>query len=57
MEYRKVTKEQLMTEIETLLFDLRPFEQIIMKKDENGKPGRFIVLANSTTILDCDLTI
>lgn len=49
---QKESKESLDLKLLTLIHSLRPFEEIKIKKDEFGKPGRIIVLASSTTILD-----
>ncbi len=39
----------------TIVHSLRPFEEVKIKKDEFGKPGRIIILTSSTTILDKEL--
>ena len=39
-----------------IVSDLRPFELVKIKKDENGKPGKIIVLTECVTILESDLT-
>ncbi len=46
------TKELNKEALWLIVMDLRPFEVIKIKKDEFGKPGRVIILTESTTILD-----
>jgi predicted Ser/Thr protein kinase len=48
----KLTKEQFDLKLLAIVHHLRPFEEIKIKKDEFGKPGRIVVLSSSTTILD-----
>jgi len=51
-EKQKLTHKQLMAKLELIIFDLRPFEEIRIKKDEYGKPGKIIILTSGTTLLD-----
>ena len=39
-----------------IVMDLRPHEEIKIKKDREGKPGKIIVLTECVTILESDLT-
>lgn len=52
MEKEKLTNDQLDAKLLAILHTLRPFEVIKIKKDEFGRPGRIIIMAESTTILD-----
>lgn len=46
------TRKQFDQKLLLLVHTLRPFEEIKIKKDDFGRPGRVIVLSSSTTILD-----
>ena len=35
-----------------IVSDLRPFEEVRIKKDKNGVPGRIVVLTESVVFLD-----
>lgn len=50
------TKEEFDNKLLAIVHSLRPYEEIKIKKDEFGKPGKIIVLTSSTTVLDYNLT-
>lgn len=52
MDKIKKTKQQLDNELLILVHDLRPFERIVIKKDDFGKPGKIIILTEGVTLLD-----
>lgn len=48
----KQTKAEFDLKLLAIVHNLRPYEEIKIKKDEKGLPGRIIVLTSSTTFLD-----
>ena len=52
----KLTSNDLDLRILAIIHTLKPYEEIRIKADEFGKPGRIIVLSSSTTILDYEDT-
>ncbi len=48
-----MTKEELNKDkLWAIVSDLRPFEEVRIKKDKNGVPGRIVVLTESATFFD-----
>ena len=52
LQKEKLTKEEFDKKLLAIVHSLRPFEQVVIKKDEFGKSNRIIILSSSTTILD-----
>lgn len=50
---QKLTRKELMARLEAIIFSGRKHEEIKIKVDEFGKPGKIIVQTSAVIILEC----
>lgn len=51
---KKTAEDEFNLKILTLIHTIRPFEEIVIRKSDHGKPGTVIVTSRTVTILDPD---